>query len=146
MSDRATAVRTYNDCWRLLDLEERTPDQEAELLTAAFTSRFHWIEVGGDEQLTTADWMVSRAAAAVGDGALAVRFARRAIARAILSDLPAWLRASVHEGAARAYAVAGDADLRDSEISLAREWLGQEEDPENRAVIEEQLASVPRAG
>jgi hypothetical protein len=144
--DRATAVAAYNRCWDLLDVEDRTPDQDAALLSAAFASRYHWVEEGGDEQLVVADWMVSRAAAAVGEGGLAVAFALRALAGAAAGTYPAWLRASVQEGAARAYAAAGVAGRRAEHLALARAALEQEPDPENRQVIEDQLATVPDVG
>jgi hypothetical protein len=141
--DRANAVAAYNRSWELLDLEDRTPEQDAALLSAAFASRHHWIAAGGDEQRVVADWMVSRAAAAVGNGGLAVTFAKRALDGAAAGSYPAWLRASVQEGAARAYAAAGDADMRAVHLALASAELDQETDPDDRQVIEEQLATVP---
>jgi hypothetical protein len=75
---RAVAVETYNRCWDLLEKEQRSTDDDVDLLTCAFASRHHWRIVGGAPQAITADWMISRAAAEIGNADLAVDFARLA--------------------------------------------------------------------
>jgi len=126
-----------------LEADERTIDDDVELLTNAFASRHHWQIVGGAPQAITADWMISRAACEVGNPDLAVAFAQRAFDGVQSGTHPAWLRASVFEGLGRAHAVSGQATLRDQYVSLAWLVLEQETDPENRAVIAEQLQTVP---
>ena len=140
---RAVAVATYNRCWDLLESSSRTPDEDADLLTSAFTSRHHWRIVGGAPQAITADWMVSRSACKLGLADLAVEYAERAFAGVQAGEHPAWLRASVFEGLGRAYAVAGHRDRRDRFVSLAWLILEREPDPDNREVIAAQLRSVP---
>ena len=88
----------------------RNADDDVELLTAAFSSRFHWLSVGAIEQWITSDWMVARAAAATGDGELSLRFAERAHRAAQENAVPDWLVASTAEGVARAYAVTASWD------------------------------------
>ena len=87
------------------------------------------------------EWMVSRCAAAIGDGPLSLTFAKSALA-GVVDDSPAWLRASTHEGMARAYAATGDHDGKMRHISLAREVLATEKSQEDRELIESQLATV----
>jgi len=140
---RSVAVATYNRCWDLLDQPERSADDDVELLTAAFTSRYHWRIVGGEMQGIVADWMVSRAAGETGSPDLAVRFGQTALADVQSGEHPAWLRASVLEGLARAYAAAGDRAIRDQYVDLAWAALDEETDPDDREVIAEQLRTVP---
>jgi len=142
----AFAKATYNQCWDLLDKDSLTGTDEIELLTAAFTSRYHWYAVGDERQRIISDWMVSRAAATVGDGPLAVRFAQLADGARYGSDQPAWLHASVLEGLARAYAANGDSVQRNQYVALAEAELAKEQDPEDAAVIAAQLATVPSVG
>ena len=137
------AVATYNRCWDLLESPRRTSDEDAELLTCAFTSRHHWQVVGGAPQAITADWMVSRVACELDNADLAVEYAERAFAGVQAGEHPAWLRASVFEGLGRAHAVAGNRDHRDRYVSLAWLVLDREPDPDNREVIAAQLRSVP---
>jgi hypothetical protein len=142
-SHRAVAVATYNRCWELLDLEERSPAEVDELLMNAFSSRYHWLVEGGAMQVIVANWMVSRAACACGDGELAVRFAHHAFDGVQVGEHPTWLRASVFEGLARAYAARNDKHMRDEYVSMASLILDQEEDEDDRQIIADQLATVP---
>jgi hypothetical protein len=144
LNHRDIAVLTYNACWELLENEHRTPEEDRALLTLAFTSRHHWSNVGGEEQTIIANWMISRAAAAVGEGTVALNFAQLAFDLAHDADVPDWLVASVHEGFARAYAAAGDARARDDWYASAIELADQIADDEYRALIADQLDSVPR--
>lgn len=137
---RATAVATYNACWSLLEAT-RTPEQDRELLTAAFTSRYHWAQVGGPGECAVADWMVSRCAAATGDAPLALSFARASRTHDD-SGFEPWLRASLIEGLARAHHCAGDAEDRDRLVAEALAALDGEPDPENAEVIRDQLAEL----
>lgn len=107
----------------------------------AFTSRYHWREAGGRQEWAISDWMVSRAAVSVGAGALAIHFAELAVS-ASSPDFPAWLRASLLEGLARAQHVAGNDELRDAALVRARLELAQEHDPEDAAIIEAQIAEL----
>jgi len=137
---RATAVSTYNACWALLDAI-RTSEQDCELLTCAFTSRYHWAQVGGPSECAVADWMVSRCAAATGDAPLALAFARASRTHDE-SGFEPWLRASLIEGLARAHDCAGAVEDRDRLVAEALAVLEQEPDPENAQVIRDQLADL----
>lgn len=143
LTHRSLAVAAYNATWSVLE-RDRTSDEDLELLELAFASRHHWRLEGGAQQTAVADWMVSRCFADLGEGPLAIRFALAALA-AEPPDAPAWLRASLLEGLARAHASAGDAAARDDVIARARAALELEADPEDRALIAEQLATVPPA-
>ena len=68
---RSIAVSTYNACWDLLE-SARSAEDDRNLLSLAFTSRYHWLQTGGATQWAMADWMVSRCAAAIGEGSLSM--------------------------------------------------------------------------
>jgi hypothetical protein len=138
---RAQAVEAYHQAWALLEADHRTADEDADLLTAAFTSRHHWQAAGGAQQWIVADWMVSRAAAAVGLGELALLFAERAYGAA-LDDGTDWLVASAAEGVARAFAAAGDLGQRDAWCAVAVGLVTAIGNKENRAVVAGQLAET----
>jgi hypothetical protein len=142
---RRTAAETFNGCWELLENTSRTDENNRELLTLAFASRYHWSRVGAEEQMIMGDWMVSRAAAAIGEAHLAVRFAQRAYDRAQDADVPDWLGASVCEGLARAHAANGDLALRNQWYEAAEDLVERIEDHESKALIADQLDSVPRS-
>ena|ERR1700724_2076930 len=114
LTHRALATQAFNASWSLLE-RDRTEAEDLELLEVAFTSRHHWRQEGGPQQIAIADWMVSRCCSELGDGALALRFAVAALAAA-----PPDARRAAHV-------------------------LAEETDDEDRALIEAQLASVPPA-
>jgi hypothetical protein len=136
----------FNRSWDLLDLGDgRTPDQDDELLTVAFASKFHWTRVPDvtSENLAIADNQIARAAAACGLGDVAVAYAERALALTVAEGWTDWRLASAHEMRARAAAVVGDRAARDEHVARAREVIAGVADPEDRAVIEGQIDSVP---
>jgi hypothetical protein len=142
--ERSLAAKLYNQCWEILESFDGTSDQMATLLTNAFTSRFHWLSVGEAQQHICADWMVARAASAADFGDLAILFALRAYEAANGAAVDDWLRASVAEGLARAYAAAGDETLREQWLETAQTLVDAISDDEDRDIIAGQLSTVPR--
>jgi len=142
---REIAVTTYNRCWALLEQEVRTPDDDVELMTLAFASRYHWTFVGGPVQTICADWMISRVAAAQGAGSMALAYAQRAHSAAQATGIDDWLVASCAEGLARAFAALGDRQRRDEWYASAETLIQAIADPEDRALIASQLGTVPPA-
>ena len=140
---RPFAVQTFNACWDILEKEGAGVEDYRELLTVAFTSRWHWGFAGGLDQWITGDWMISRAASRYGDHALARDFIERA-GNALSPESPDWLHASVAEGYARAATAAGDAELFATWVTTARELVAAIAEDEDRAVIAAQLAEIDR--
>jgi hypothetical protein len=141
MDDRELATQLFNRCWDLLGAT-RDADDDVELMTAAFSSRFHWLNAGAVEQWIISDWMVARAAAAIGEGELALRFAKRAHSAAQENEIPDWLIASSAEGVARAYAAIGDVEEFNNWFALATRLIDVIADPEDKALIASQLADI----
>lgn len=137
---RSIAILTYNACWELLE-SARLAEDDRNLLSLAFASRYHWLKAGSAMQWAVADWMVSRCAAAVGEGSLSMTFAKSALAE-VADDSPAWLRASMYEGMARACVAIGDHEGKVQHIAQARKVLTTEQSQEDRELIESQIATV----
>jgi hypothetical protein len=141
---RKLAVGYFNAAWDLIDLTTRTPAQDRDMLGTALASRQHWIEAGGtEENLAVADWQVAHAASLAGFANVALGFAQAASERADSNDVPNWLRASTHEGLARAHAVAGERTGYEREAAVARALLETVPDRDDRELVESQLASIP---
>jgi len=138
---KALAGQLFNGCWDLLEKSVRTSDDDVMLLTSAFASKYLWLDIGGPQELAVGDWMISRAAAATGFGDLAVAFAQRAVDNS--PSEPDWLVASAAEGLARAYAAAGDTARREEWTATAASLVEAIVDAEDRALIANQLASIP---
>jgi hypothetical protein len=141
LDDRELATQLYNRCWELLE-STRDADGDVELLTVAFSARYHWLNAGELEQWIVSDWMVARVAAALGDGALALRFAQRAHAAAQDNEVPDWLVASTAEGVARAYATTGNVEEFNNYAALATRLIDVIADPEDKSLIASQFAEI----
>ncbi|HEX3823178.1 MAG TPA: hypothetical protein VHV79_01800 [Mycobacteriales bacterium] len=141
---RALAGGYSNAAWDLIDSAERTPAQDRDLMTLTFASRQHWIDASGSEEnLIVADWQVAHAASLSGFSYVALLFAEAAVERAESAEVPAWLKASAHEGLARANAAAGNDAGYVREAATARTLLDAVDDDEDRKLVESQLASIP---
>lgn len=141
---RPHAAALYNRAWELLETADRTPEQDREMIAAAFGSRYHWQLAGGPEQIAVGDWMIANVAARLGLADTALLFARAAVEAAEAHDEFAdYVLASCYEGMARAQATAGNDAERDRYIELSKKALQRIEEDDDRQVIEDQLRSVP---
>ena len=143
---RALAAGLFNHCWELLEIPDRTPEQDAELIHAAHASRYHWGEIADTPaRLWRGEWMCSRVYAVLERAEPALWHARRALAlvEAGGDAVEDWDRPAVFEAMARASFVAGDvaegADWKARSAKLA----AAVDDADDREVIERDLASLP---
>jgi hypothetical protein len=144
VNHRKLAVGYFNATWDLIDLANRTAAQDRDMLGTALASRQHWLEAGGnDENLAVADWQVAHTASLAGFSLVALSYAKAAVERADSSGVPTWLKASTHEGLARACAAAGDKGGYDREVAVTRALLETVPDAGDRDLVESQLANIP---
>ncbi len=142
---RSFAVAAFNGAWALIDKSDRSADDDRQMLTLAFASRWHWSDVGTPENRTIADWQVAHAASLIGEASLAITHAQAAYDAARSDALPDWLQASTAEGLARAHAAAGDQASYEVYAAEARQLVDRLEDEEDRELIRGQLATIPVA-
>ena len=140
---RQLAADLFNLVWELLERPGRTAAEDDRMVHAAHASRYHWGEVGGPEQRAIGEWQCARVYSVLGRAEPALHHARRCVEIAGADDVPDWLVASAHEALARAYAVAGDTARAHTERDLAHTALRAVTDPEEREVVESDLAGIP---
>ena len=141
-AERQLAVDLFNHCWTLLDLAQRTPEQEDELIHAAHASRHHWGRVGAPENLARGEWLCSRVYAVLGRGEPAVHHARRCLAICEEHGIGDWDLAFAYETLARAHAVAGDAGSAAAFKARARAAGDAIADEEDRGVFESDYSTL----
>jgi hypothetical protein len=143
---RAEGVALFNAVWEMLDAPDRTPAQDDQMVHAAHASRWHWSqagELGGDQQRAIGEWQCSRVYSILGRGEPALHHAKACLAICEESGLGDWVVAAAYEALARASTVAGDAREAEAWLARAREAVAKISDPEDREVIEADLASLP---
>jgi hypothetical protein len=143
-AQRRLAAELFNRAWELLELPERTPEQEDELIHAAHASRYHWIGAGGAVNAARGEWQCARVYATLGRAEPALHHARRCLAIAeSAADAEDWDVPFAHEALARAHAVAGDEAEAGRWLERACEALPGIADPEDRELLEADLATIP---
>jgi DNA-binding transcriptional MerR regulator len=145
-TERALAVSLFNHVWALLEVPERSEDQDDELVGAAHASRYHWGRVGGVKERAIGEWQISRVYSTLGRGEPAVHHARRchSLVAGHGDELDAWLLGSAYEGLSRAYAVAGDQAVAAEWRAKAVAQLELIDDPDDREIVQADIASLPR--
>jgi hypothetical protein len=141
--ERALAAKLFKGTWELLQQESRTAEEDDRMVHMAHASRFHWDNVGDDQNRAIGEWQVARVYAVLGRAEPALFHARRCLDYANRPDSGEWLLASVHEGLARAQAVAGDLesarDSRDTALAL----LDKIADAGDRKVVAGDIDTLP---
>lgn len=112
---RRIGVALYNHVWTLLELPDRSPDQDDEMIHAAHASCYHWSLAQGSTpiNLGRGEWLCSRVYAVLGRAEPALWHARRSLAAAEAGGegVEDWDLAAALESMARALAVAGDSEV-----------------------------------
>lgn len=140
---RQLGVDLFNHVWTLLELPERTREQEDELLHAAHASRHHWAEAdAGPEHLARGEWQLSRVYVVLGRPEPALHHARRCLELCEENGIGDWDLAYAHEALARTQALAGDAGEAARHKALAREAGDAIADPEDREHFEKDFATL----
>jgi hypothetical protein len=142
--ERQLAVSLFNYVWTLIEQPDRTREQDDAMLHAAHASRHHWAQVGGPENVARGEWQVSRVYCVLQRGEPALYHARRCLEVCQQHGIGDWDLAFAYEALARASAVAGDARGRDRYLADARAAGEAIKDPEDRELLEKDLATIPR--
>ena len=139
---RALAIRAYNSAAALLDQPELDEDAAFRALSDALASRELWSTIGTPANLLIGDWQVGRALCVNGLGDDAVAVMAAAVETANEIEIDDWLRASLHEGLARALHVAGDARY-EAVYTFTESLIASIEDDDDREIIAAQFADLP---
>ena len=139
---RQLAADLFNHTWTLMELTDRTPMQDDEMIHAAHASRFHWGEVGKPENLARGEWQCSRVYALLRRVEPALWHARRCLAICEEHGIGDWDIAFAWEAIARAQAVAGDRAAVDEAVARARELGAAIAEDEDRELLLSDLATI----
>lgn len=137
----------FNRAWSLIRKPDRTAAETDEMIHAAHASRYHWSKAGTTANLARGEWQIARVYSVLGRGEPARFHADRCLAYAqaavAAGEADDWDMAAAYEGSARAAAVAGDRVDAVMWTKRARAALVDISDPEDRELIEGDLATIP---
>ena len=141
--ERKLAADLFNGVWTLMETEDRTRAQDDRMLHMAHASRYHWEQVGTAANLARGEWLCSRVYAVLDRAEPALHHARRVLEICEENGIGDWDLAFAHEAIARAQAVAGDETATDAALADARAAAEGIADPEDRALLESDLETIP---
>lgn len=127
------AIELFNKTWELIELPERTAEQDEEMIHLAHASRYYWSKTGDYVNWSRGDWMLSKVYSIVGEGQNALKYAlanEKLHTKYTLKDFDA---AFIHEALARSYALLEKRDLKEFHLGKARgliDGIRKEEDRE----------------
>ena len=139
-------ARTFNGrVWTLLEMNERSLEQDEEMIHAAHGSLYHWLHAGTAANHQRGMWLISRVFAVLGEPARAKRYAERCITLTEQNpdDMQDFDWAFAYEAMARALALMGDAQPAATWLARARQAGERIQDPKDREIFEGDLASGP---
>jgi DNA-binding transcriptional MerR regulator len=145
--ERQLAKDLFNGVWRLLEMENRTVDDDDRMLHMAHASRYHWGNVGAPVNRSRGEWQCSRVYAVLGRDEPARYHARRGLEICREHGIGDWDLAFAYESLARAYAVAGDAEQARTwteQALAAAEDIAEDEDRELLMTDLETIPGQPR--
>ena len=136
------AKTTNHRVWDLLEKSDRTTSENEELILAASTSLYHWLQVGTQVHAQRGHWMLSRVNVVLGRTQDAVEHALRCqeITEKNPQEMEDFDLAYAQEALARVYALAGDLDQAKKHHKKASELGGAVKDPEDREIFMNDLA------
>ena len=144
---RRLGIDLFNHTWTLIEKAARSPAETDEMIHAAHASRYHWSKAGTTANLGRGEWQCSRVYATLGRGEPAVWHARRCVeyseAAAAAGEAESWDVPSSYEAMARALAVAGNRTEAEEWRARARAAVAAIAEPEDRQIIEQDLATLP---
>jgi hypothetical protein len=143
--ERRLAASLFNRVWELLERTGRGRDEDDEMLHAAHASRYHWGVVGEPVNRARGEWQVSRVYAVLGRPEPALHHGRRCLELVEEHELSPFDLAYAHEAIARAYRAGGEHERARRHVELARSATGKVTDPEDRDLLDADLAQLDLA-
>ncbi len=137
---RMQAVEANNATWELAEQQERSADEDEDMLRRAYAAAYHWDRAVGrvPANAARADWLLAKVHLLVGRPEVSLRHAERCAATCREHGLADFDLAYAHEAAGRALRALGRHDEAAAERDKAR--AVPIADADDRAALERDLA------
>jgi hypothetical protein len=140
---RELAKAANGRSWELLAKADRSPEEDDQLVEAAYASLYCWRQVGSEVNLQRGLWLVAHTFTVLGDSTRAVRYAESCLAlteehKVELKDFDV---AYAYEGISRALALAGKDEPAKEYHAAAREAGERISDQEDKGIFMSDFSS-----
>ncbi|MGG3562986.1 hypothetical protein ABES03_15445 [Neobacillus rhizosphaerae] len=144
LSHKQLAVNSFNAVWDLLELAERTKEEEEKMIHLAHTSFWHWTQVEDHtaKNLSIGYWQLSRVYSTAGLGERAVYYGNRCLEVSIEHNIEQFYIGYAYEALCRAYALLGQTDASKKAYSAALVYVQQIVDENSKEMLENDLQTI----
>jgi hypothetical protein len=141
---RFFSAECFNLAWNLIDKPVRTPDEDQQMLQLGMASLWHWSQRPDRSpvNLSVGHWQLARIYALLGQAEAARTHAEQALALSREAGDYPFYQAYAYEALARAAVVAGDKPKVKEYLKAARELAGRVPDPDDKQLLEADLATI----
>jgi len=126
-----------------METENRTLEQDDEMIHATHASAYHWRQAGEIKNFARSEWQCSRVYVVLGRPEPALHHARRCLEWCEAGEVEDWDVPYAYEALARAHLVAGNEDEAKRLADRARELAADVAGEKDREHLEEDLATLP---
>ena len=143
-TERRLAADCFNKTWTLMEKQDRTRDDDDEMLHCAHASAYHWSHVGTAANRARGEWQCSRVYAILGRAESALHHARRCLelVEASPAEMEEFDRPAAYEALARAHSLAGDAREARRYVEAGRELTAKIADEDDRRLMEADFSTI----
>lgn len=142
-AERRLAAELFNEVWRLLELENRSTEEDEQMVHAAHASAYHWRRVGKAENFARSEWQCSRVYSVLGRAEPALHHAHRSLELCERNGIGDFDLAFAYEELARAHSLAGDGEQAHHMTGLALAACEHIADPEDKQIVLADLETIP---
>ena len=137
------AIECNNRAWRLAEAAKRSGVEDAEMLDCEHAAAHHRGKVGTELHRARAEMLLGHVHALLGNGAVALRYARSSCDFVLSHSSPAWEIAFAHAVLANAGAAAGDRGIHANHYAQAQALGAALDDAEEREIFDATFRAVP---
>jgi DNA-binding transcriptional MerR regulator len=143
-TQKRLGIDLFNKTWTLLDREDRTREEDDELLHCAHASAYHWLQVGTQANRARSEWQCSRVNAVLGRPEAAIAHAERCLelVEAAPDEMEEFDLPAAYEALARAHVAAGDEAGARRFYDLGVAATARISDEEDRQIIEKDFSTI----
>jgi len=134
----------FNRAWDLIEKEDRTLEEDEEMLNLSMASLWHWSQRPdfGAKEKSIGYWQVARILAITGRPEMATVFAQRCLEVTEEADLPVYYLGYAYEALARAAMAGRNRIAAVRYLAQAKAAADQEPNEEDREVLRDDLATI----
>ncbi|MDN3017064.1 hypothetical protein PH210_12765 [Paenibacillus sp. BSR1-1] len=138
------AVQYFNKTWDVLDLNERTIEEEEKMVHLAHSSFWHWTQVENHtpKNLSIGYWQLSRVYATVGNGERAQYYAERCLDVSLENKIEPFYVGYAYEALGRANVLLKQSDLALELVKQAQEYAEQVQNENEKSMLLNDLKTI----